>query len=583
MPDLRALVQFPGIRPAFLLMGAVTVALVVIFSITGRSLDQFDRATRTMLQAERLLSTFRDAEIGQRGFLLTGDPTYLEPYHKALRRIDGDFENLTALLANDPSAGERLNRLRTLARTKLDIIAETIALHQDHDLGAALAIVRGGLGKQTMDAMRSEIADLQKVVAVTIGQAQAQQRMVIGVAETVALAASILACISLGAAAWLLVRRSDALLRRTAERQKLAVEAAALGTWFWDIEHDELTWSDRRKALFGLPPEAEVTYDSFLSSLHPDDRMRTDAAVRRSLLDGMPYRVEYRAVWPDGSIHWLHVLGATYRNSENKSSRMDGVIYDITEAKAAEQRMRELQAELLHATRLSTLGEMAGILAHEINQPLSAAVNYLDGSTALIGSNQPGAIEMAVAGLAKARRQEERAGDIVQRLSRFIRTGAAERQTADVNSLVQEAAVLALAGADRLGVRVTWALAPDLPAVSVDRIQIQQVVVNLVRNALEAMATMPRRDLTIATAADEMVTLSVADSGPGLTADSVADLFTPFVTTKPGGLGLGLSICRSIVVEHGGGIRTEPNTGGGAVFHVSLPTMASVGETSHAA
>jgi PAS domain S-box-containing protein len=581
---MRALIRFPGVRPALLLMGAVTVALVVVLSTTDRSLDQFDRTTQAMVQAERLLSTLCDAETGQRGFLLTGDTAYLEPYHDAVARIDGEIDAMAALLAADPSSGTWLTGLRTLAGSRLDELAGTIALYHDQGLNAALAIVRTHVGKRTMDALRGEIADRQRVVAEAISQARTRQRTVVGVAEVVALAASILACLSLGVAAWLLAQRSDALLRQTAERQRMAVEAAALGTWSWDIEHDELTWSDRCKALFGLPADAGMTYDLFLSSLHPEDVTKIDAAVRQSLQDFMPYRIEYRTIWPDGSLHWLNALGTSYRDTTDGSVHMDGVVYDITEAKSAEQRMRELQAELLHATRLSTLGEMAGVLAHEINQPLSAAVNYLDGSTALIASGKSGEFELAMAGLAKARRQTERAGDIVQRLIRFIRTGAAERQIADVNTLVEEAAMLALAGADRQGVRVTWALAPGRLAVSVDRVQIQQIVVNLIRNALEAMASVPRRALSVAiTEVDRMVTVSIADSGPGLAPDAETNLFTPFTTTKPGGLGLGLSICRSITIAHGGRIWAEPNAGGGAVFRVSLPVMTPTGEAGHAA
>jgi CHASE3 domain sensor protein len=186
LPEMRALIRFPGVLPALLLMGAVTVALVVVLSITDRSLDQFDRTTQAMVQAERLLSTLCDAETGQRGFLLTGDTAYLEPYHDAVARIDGEIDAMAALLAADPSSGTWLTGLRTLAGSMLDELAGTIALYHDQGLNAAVAIVRTHVGKRTMDALRGEIADRQRVVAEAISQARTRQRTVVGVAEVVA-------------------------------------------------------------------------------------------------------------------------------------------------------------------------------------------------------------------------------------------------------------------------------------------------------------------------------------------------------------------------------------------------------------
>ncbi len=260
-----------------------------------------------------------------------------------------------------------------------------------------------------------------------------------------------------------------------------------------------------------------------------------------------------------------------------------GFVRDLTERQTTEQRLHELQGELVHISRLTALGEMSSALAHELNQPLSAIANYLNGAQRLL--QRPGVdnSEKVREALAKAVEQALRCGDIIRRLREFVARGETEKHVESVAKLVEEASALALVGARQLGVRVVFDLNKRADLVLVDKVQIQQVVLNLIRNAVEALAGCERRELTIASApaAGGLVQISIIDTGPGIAPEVAERLFQPFVTTKESGMGVGLSICRTIVEAQGGQIWTEPNPGGGTVFRLTVP-KASAEEMANA-
>jgi two-component system sensor kinase FixL len=249
-----------------------------------------------------------------------------------------------------------------------------------------------------------------------------------------------------------------------------------------------------------------------------------------------------------------------------------GFIRDLTERQKADARLQELQAELVHISRLTALGEMASALAHEINQPLSAIANYMKGSRRLLENMPDQQSAMIREAMDKAAEQALRAGQIIRRLRDFVARGETERRIESLKKLLEEASALALVGAKDRGVRVTYALDPAFDAVLADKVQIQQVVLNLVRNAVEAMEQSPRRELTIGSerGADGMAVITVADTGTGIAPEIADQLFQPFITTKSQGLGVGLSISRTIVESHGGRIWVEPNPGGGTIFRFTL-------------
>ena len=369
--------------------------------------------------------------------------------------------------------------------------------------------------------------------------------------------------------------------RREAARSDETARAEALLRTAPDavlvIDEDGIVQScnDAAVAVFGYPASAVVGRN--VRMLMPEPyRGGHDGYLRRYLAGGEARVIGIGRIVTgqrrDGTTFPMELSVGEVR-LENGRRLFTGFVRDITARRVAERRLGELQAELLQVARLTTMGEMGAALAHELNQPLAAIVNYLQAGRRLLetgGEHLPrldGALQRAL-------EQALRAGDIVRNLRRFAERGTTERRLEDLNRVAEEAAALALTGAGELGIRAHLDLARQPVRAVVDRLQMQQVVVNLIRNAMEAMseAASPRPELTIATGmADDGVRLSVADRGPGLAPAVRERLFRPFTTTKRQGMGLGLSICRAVVSAHGGRLEVADRPDGGTVFTVVLP------------
>jgi two-component system sensor kinase FixL len=250
-----------------------------------------------------------------------------------------------------------------------------------------------------------------------------------------------------------------------------------------------------------------------------------------------------------------------------------GFVRDLTEHQKTQARLQELQSELVHVSRLSAMGEMASALAHELNQPLAAISNYMKGSRRLLAGSQDPNTPKIESALDRAAEQALRAGQIIRRLRDFVSRGESEKRIESLSKLIEEAGALGLAGAREQDVQLRFSLNPNADLVLADRVQIQQVLVNLFRNALEAMAQSPRRELVVTNTrvADDMIEIEVSDSGSGFQDDVMPNLFQTFFTTKDTGMGVGLSISRSIIEAHGGRMWAESNASGGATFRFTLP------------
>ncbi|MDR3507890.1 MAG: PAS domain S-box protein [Caulobacteraceae bacterium] len=274
----------------------------------------------------------------------------------------------------------------------------------------------------------------------------------------------------------------------------------------------------------------------------------------------------------DGSTFPVELSVAEVRTKERRF--FTGFMRDLSERQESEARLQELQSELVHISRLSAMGEMASTLAHELNQPLSAVANYLKGVRRLLANPDPDRERIGDA-LDKASDQALRAGQVIRHLRDFVARGETERSVENLTKLLEEASALALVGAKEYGVRVRFAFSQGADMVLADRVQIQQVALNLIRNAIDAMADSDRRELVISTESTEpgMAQVSVSDTGPGISEDVAERLFQPFVTSKAQGMGVGLSICRTIVEAHGGRIWVEKNGDGGATFRFTLRTV----------
>jgi two-component system sensor kinase FixL len=276
----------------------------------------------------------------------------------------------------------------------------------------------------------------------------------------------------------------------------------------------------------------------------------------------------------DGSIFPMELWVGEFRSGGHQF--FTGFVRDLSERQETQARLQELQAELAHASRITAMGEMASALAHELNQPLSAIANFVRGARRLLVRDDPADRPKVDEALQLAAEQALRAGEVIRRLRDFMGRGVTARQPESLARLVEEAGALALVGARDQKVRVTSHLDPNADTVFVDRVQVEQVIMNLMRNALEAMREAPVRELTLSSGphSENLVVVRVSDTGSGIADDIRQALFEPFKSTKKEGMGVGLSICRTIVEAHGGTIWAEANPGGGATFAFTVPIAA---------
>lgn len=489
------------------------------------------------------------------------------------------------------------------------------------------------------------------------------------------------------------------------ERFRLGIEGSGIGVWDLDLVTHQLLWSNTTRALFGVPDDLPLTYELFLSLLHPEERERTRQAVARSAETGCGFDLQYRVNGPSRSNHWIRARGSIVKSDQGGPDHLSGIVIDIDDQKQIEEalrtrenhlrsiletipdamividghgimqffssaaerqfgyteseaigqnvsilmpnpdrlrhdgyldryrstgerhiigigrivtgqrkdgttfpmhlsvgemqsggapyftgfvrdltehqqtqaRLQELQSELVHVSRLSAMGEMASALAHELNQPLAAISNYMKGSRRLLSDSTDPNISKIESALDRAAEQAIRAGQIIRRLRDFVARGESEKRVESLSKLIEEAGALGLTGAREQGVQLRFSLDPRHDQVLVDRVQIQQVLVNLFRNALEAMAHSSRRELTVSNTpvAGDMIEIIVSDTGYGFGEDVAQNLFQTFFTTKETGMGVGLSISRSIIEAHGGQMSAETNPAGGATFRFTLPGASS--------
>lgn len=371
-------------------------------------------------------------------------------------------------------------------------------------------------------------------------------------------------------------RRADQALRESEARITLAAEAAQFGVWVWNIVRNQVWGSERWLDIFGFSAGKDINFEAVIERIHPDDRVTVEGAVRRAMAGGNDYAGEFRAVLPDGTLRWIASRGRGYTDANGATTRMMGAAIDITERKRAEMETQELRGNLIHLTRASTIGALSGSLAHELNQPLGIILSNAQAAQELLLQDSPdlGEVQAILSDIVAA---DRRAGKVIERLRALFKRGDVSLQQLSLNGVIEE--VLQLAQADLIGrgVTVVRELAPDLPPISGDRVQLQQLVLNLILNASDAMAANApgERRLCIRTMLHQgRLRASVRDEGSGLPA-GVERLFEPFYTTKSQGLGMGLAICRSIVDAHAGRLWAEPNPGRGAVFHFELPVTVT--------
>ncbi|HEX6121034.1 MAG TPA: ATP-binding protein [Dongiaceae bacterium] len=372
------------------------------------------------------------------------------------------------------------------------------------------------------------------------------------------------------------LRRYVRQLDTAAERHDMAARAAAIGVWDWDPRTDDFFIHPHLKRLLGYG-DAEIanSTDGWTRHYHPEDVEKVLQSARACMRgESATFEIEHRMMHRDGSTRWLLTRGATVRRDDDSAVKLVGTCIDVTERKRFEEELRTLRHEVAHLTRVGMLGELSGALAHEINQPLAAILSNGQAAQRLLAHRPPdlGEVQEALQDIVDA---TKRAGNVIHRLRDMLKKGDPQFRTLDVNTVVAE--VLDLVRSDLIAhhVAVVRRFGPTLPPIRGDRIQLQQVLLNFIMNACEAMSgTVPNaRVLTVATETrdSQSVEIRVLDTGTGISPEMQEHLFEAFATTKKNGLGLGLSICRSIVSAHGGRQWAENRPEGGAAFHISLP------------
>ena len=366
-------------------------------------------------------------------------------------------------------------------------------------------------------------------------------------------------------------RRSKNALLLSEQRMNLAAESAQLALWDWDLTRDVVWVQDQ--GLFGFPPNTPIDHATLGGSVHPDDRALREAAIRRALTNGGHYESEFRVILADGSVRWIAARGrSTNVDARGEPERILGIAIDMTRQKKDSEDAQLQREELAHLSRVATMSTLSGSLAHELNQPLTSILGNTHAGQSIASQGTPDLVELRAI-FADIDNDAVRAGEIIERMRTLLRRGQVALQPVDVKESLDELLRLTRTELIARGVSVTVDSSGELPPAMTDRVQLQQILLNLIKNACDAMQAIPpeSRRITLTTSVQgNEILIGVLDCGVGLPKD-VESLFTPFHSTKVGGLGMGLAICRALVSAHGGRLWGERRPERGAAFYVALP------------
>jgi two-component system sensor kinase FixL len=363
-------------------------------------------------------------------------------------------------------------------------------------------------------------------------------------------------------------------LRASEQRVTLATKMTNLGFWFWDFTHGEICASDQCRALFGFTKFGRLHIDDVLQRLHPDDREITRQLLANKNPSSASHQAEQRVLLPDGQTRWIASEGSVELDLRGRPVRVQGVSLDITQRKQAELEAQAHRREIAHLLRVASLGELSSALAHELSQPLAAIMSNAQAAELFLNRDELDLTEIRQI-LRDIVTDDKRAGEIIVRLRALLKKGELQPRALDVNELVRD--VLKLMHYEFISrcVRPATEFGADLPSIRGDHVELQQVIINLILNACDAMSQTAEnaRTLTLRSSRVEgnLIRISVEDTGVGVPPGAEEIIFESYHTTKPGGLGLGLSLSRSIVRAHGGQLWAESQIARGAIFHFTVP------------
>jgi PAS domain S-box-containing protein len=367
--------------------------------------------------------------------------------------------------------------------------------------------------------------------------------------------------------------KAEEALRASEERMKLAADAANLGMWVWELANDDVWTTPKCRILFGFELDEQIDFRRFVDRVHSEDRKPILEALRRSLHTKSGYDVEYRLAMPDGSTRWMSTRGHPTFDADNKPVRVMGVSVDITAAKVAQLELLQKRDELAHLSRLTTIGELATTLAHELNQPIGAIHSNAEAAEILLQKDSPNLQEIrAIVG--DIRRDVWRTGEVIHRMRALLRKREFRTESVDIKSLIEGVSDLLHGTLMSHKTRLRIDISQALPFVLGDPIQLQQVLLNIILNAIEAMSDCApeERQVVVRATADTALSVEVAvsDRGAGFSRWKLSSLFEPFLSTKKNGMGMGLAICQTIIRAHGGQITAVNNPVRGATVSFTL-------------
>jgi PAS domain S-box-containing protein len=375
--------------------------------------------------------------------------------------------------------------------------------------------------------------------------------------------------------------RAEESLRRSESYLTEAQRLTHTGSWVWKVAgRKALHLSDEWYRLYGFDQEkGPPVWEERLQCIHPDDRSKWQGAIERAIAEVSDYEVEFRIVLPDGTLKYIHTVGHPVLNAAGDLVEFVGSSTDVTGRKLAEESLRQAQADLVRVSRVTTMGELTASLAHEVNQPIAAATTNANTCLRWLAADTPNIEEARLAAM-RIVKDGNRAAEIVSRVRQLFKKGTLQRELVDVNEIIREMIVLLRGETTRYNILVVTDLAADLPKVTADRVQLQQVLMNLMINGIEAMKDV-EGTLKLAIRSqrnDSEVVVSVSDSGVGLPSQQTEKIFNAFFTTKEHGTGMGLRISRSIIESHDGRLWAADNSPRGASFYFSLPTNTGAQE-----
>ncbi|MGB7952274.1 MAG: ABC transporter substrate binding protein, partial [Candidatus Binatia bacterium] len=373
-------------------------------------------------------------------------------------------------------------------------------------------------------------------------------------------------------------RQAEVKLRESQEFMEISTRAGELGLWVRDLERGDLWANERLRSLFGFGQNDVLRFDDFLARIHPDDRSRVGSLLQCAQKEGLLFEADFRVV-SNGTERWIAAKGQSVDNGPDRARRRMGALIDITSRKEAELEAQRHRDELAHVSRVSMMGQLASTLAHELNQPLGAILGNAEAAELFLERDPP-ALDELRAILVDIREDDLRAADVIQRMRSLLMRGKLQLQPLAVGELIAEAIVLVKPNALLREVEISVELAPELPAVRGDRVQLEQVLLNLMLNGMDSLKGCPAEQRRMIVSAhhsdDRTVEVAVSDFGHGIPADRLERIFESFYTTKADGLGMGLAISQTIIKAHQGDIWAKNNPHGGATFYFSLPVAGSV-------